>query len=212
MTGEMHDKAALRARFRALRAQATPESAQAAAEKIAALATPFLAALRQQAGLSAEQTPIALYAALPGELDCAPLLRRLADENYPTLLPVAGAKATPLVFRLWRPGDALIAGRFGLREPLSETAELTPKILLAPLLAFDDLGGRLGFGGGYYDATLAALRAGQEFLAAGGLAYARQQAAKIPMESHDARLDFVVTEEKLLPPTDSSCGYSSSAT
>ena len=63
-----------------------------------------------------------------------------------------------MTFRLWRPGDPLVAGRFGLREPSAGAPEMRPKILFAPLLGFDAEGTRLGFGGGYYDATLARLR------------------------------------------------------
>ena len=135
--------------------------------------------------------------ALPGELDCLPLLAELSRQGVPTLLPVAAQKATPLTFRLWRPGDPLLAGRYGLREPHPAAPEMTPKIILAPLLGFDLRGGRLGFGGGYYDVTLAHLRA-QGPVLAGGLAFAFQEIEKIPMEAHDAKLDFVITEEGLL--------------
>ena len=134
---------------------------------------------------------------MPGELDCFALLEKLAAENFPTLLPVAGAKATPLKFRLWRPGEKLVAGRHGLREPDSSAPAKTPKIILAPLLGFDLSGGRLGFGGGYYDATLAHLRAAGPVLA-GGLAFSFQKIDKIPLEPHDVKLDFVITEEGLL--------------
>jgi 5-formyltetrahydrofolate cyclo-ligase len=198
----------MRRRFKLFRARVSADEAQAAALIIAETTLVFLNAL----GLTPERTPIALYASLPGELDALPLLRRLAESQYPTLLPVAGEKATPLTFRLWRPGDALVAGRFGLREPTPDAPEMGPKIVFAPLLAFDAKGGRLGFGGGYYDATLADLRASKKLLAAGGLAFARQEAAEIPMEKHDARLDFVVTEQQILTFTETSCDFSSSAT
>jgi len=128
------------------------------------------------------------------------------------LLPCAAEKATPLTFRLWRPGDPLVGGRFGLSEPAPGAAEIAPKILLAPLLAFDERGGRLGFGGGYYDATLAKLRASGAFLAAGGLAFSRQQADAVPMEKHDAALDFVITEVNILNFMGDRCAFSSSAT
>ena len=73
-------------------------------------------------------------------------------------------------------------------------------------------GGGLGFGGGYYDATLAALRARKILVAAGGLAFARQRAAALPMEKHDAPLDFVITEQETLNFMEGRCGFSSSAT
>jgi 5-formyltetrahydrofolate cyclo-ligase len=189
----LFDKSILRARLREARATISDATASVAAHKIAALALPFIKTLSDRAPA---ETPVALYNALPGELDCLPLLQSLSVAGYKTLLPVAGPKATPLTFRLWKPGDPLSAGRFGLREPEAEAPEMIPKILFAPLLGFDGKGGRLGFGGGYYDATLAHLRK-TGLIAAGGLAFAVQKIDAIPMEAHDEALDFVVTEDNL---------------
>lgn len=210
--GRLDQKAELRQRFKGVRASIPKDVAEASARKIAEATPAFLAALIERAACAPDKTPVALYRALPGELDCSALLAALAAFGFPTLLPCAAEKATPLAFRLWRPGDPLVGGRFGLSEPAPEAEERTPKILLAPLLAFDDSGGRLGFGGGYYDATLARLRADDRFLAAGGLAFSRQQAEKLPMEKHDAPLDFVVTEKDILNFMGDRCGFSSSAT
>ena len=113
------------------------------------------------------------------------------------MLPVAGVKATPLTFRLWQPGDQLVAGPHGLREPDATALAQMPKIILAPCWALTQAGGRLGFGGGYYDATLARLRDAGAVLA-GGLAFSFQKIDKIPLEPHDEALDFVITEEGLL--------------
>ncbi len=184
------DKALLRSQLRDIRAKIPPAEAELAARRVAELALMLLAEI----GGMPEATPVALYARLPGELDSFPLLEALAAKNFPTLLPVSGEKATPLDFRLWRPGEKLVAGRYGLREPDCSAPRLSPKVLFAPLLGFDGEGGRLGFGGGYYDATLAYLRRGSRVVA-GGLAFARQQVAEIPREKHDEILDFVITEE-----------------
>jgi 5-formyltetrahydrofolate cyclo-ligase len=200
--GREVDKAALRVELRAAREAVEPAQAAVAAEKIAQGALDFL--LERTKLLDPEQTPVALYAALPGELDCLPLLQALTAKGFPTLLPVAGTKAAPLTFRRWRPGEPLAAGRYGLREPAATAPEMTPKILFAPLLGFDSEGTRLGFGGGYYDATLAYLR-GAGLIAAGGLAFACQRAEKIPREAHDEKLDFVVTETEVLVFTEFSC-------
>jgi 5-formyltetrahydrofolate cyclo-ligase len=202
----------LRERFKEVRASIPTDVATKAALALAETAPPFLTRLAGKAGLAPAEAPVALYFALPGELDSSALLGALAALGFPTLLPCAGAKATPLAFRLWRPGDPLVAGRFGLREPSPAAPDIAPKVVLAPLLAFDARGGRLGFGGGYYDATLAALRAQATFLAAGGLAFARQEAPKLPTEKHDAALDFVITEEKIFDIAGDRCGFSSSAT
>jgi 5-formyltetrahydrofolate cyclo-ligase len=190
----MHiDKSLLRAQLGESRAQVSRDACAEAARKIVAHALPFIKTLSDRAPT---ETPVALYNALSGELDCLPLLQSLAAAGYQTLLPVAGAKATPLTFRLWKPCDPLTTGRYGLREPEAEAPEMTPKILFAPLLGFDGKGGRLGFGGGYYDATLAHLRK-TGLIAAGGLAFAVQKIDAIPVEAHDEPLDFVVTEDNL---------------
>jgi 5-formyltetrahydrofolate cyclo-ligase len=204
-------KSHLRGRMLEVRSKIRADVAALAAHAVARRAFPFLESLAAKAGFPPAETPVALYAALRGELECGPLLAALAEKGFPTLLPVAGEKATPLVFRLWRPGDALARGRFGLREPLPEAAEVPPKIVFTPLLGFDCLGTRLGFGGGYYDATLARLRE-KGLVAAGGLAFACQRAENIPREAHDEKLDFVITEEEILDFTENTCASSSSAT
>jgi 5-formyltetrahydrofolate cyclo-ligase len=183
----IQEKTHLRARLRAARAAVSPLQAEAAAQAVADRALALtLERLENPA-------PVALYAPLPGELDAFPLLEALARIGFPTLLPVAGENATPLTFRLWRPGAPLVVGRFGLREPSASAPEMRPEMLFLPLLGFDSEGTRLGFGGGYYDATLDHLRA-KGLTAAIGLAFSCQQAKKIPRESHDEKLDFVVTE------------------
>ena len=196
----LETKPALREKLLFARQSLSASDRELAAGRLAARASDFwnslLASSPTLAALAPPQIPIALYAALPGELDCFPLLERLAAQNFPTLLPAAGAKATPLKFRLWRPGEKLVVGRFGLREPDISAPEMTPKIIFAPLLGFDAEGGRLGFGGGYYDATLAQLRREAPVLA-GGLAFSCQQAERIPREKHDQSLDFVITEDRI---------------
>jgi 5-formyltetrahydrofolate cyclo-ligase len=186
------DKTLLRSQLRETRAKIPPAEAELAALRVAERAVILLA----EFGGVPEATPVALYASLPGELDSLPLLDALAAKNFPTLLPVSGEKARPLKFHLWRPGEKLVNGRYGLREPQSSAPEMSPKVVFAPLLGFDGEGGRLGFGGGYYDATLAYLRRESRVLA-GGLAFSRQQVAAIPREKHDEKLDFVITEERV---------------
>lgn len=190
------DKSVLRALLREARAKITHDEAERAARLMAEHAKSFVDKWLARTGGAPAQTPIALYASLPGELDCLPLLAKLAQTGFPTLLPAAGAKATPLKFRLWRPGEKLVAGRYGLREPESSAPEMEPKIVFAPLLGFDGQGGRLGFGGGYYDATIGHLRR-RGPVAAGGLAFALQKIDTIPLEPHDEKLDFVITEERV---------------
>jgi 5-formyltetrahydrofolate cyclo-ligase len=132
------------------------------------------------------------YAAMPGELDAGPLLARLHEEGFDLALPVTIGRGKPLVFRIWRPGDAMGAGFQGIAEPLPSAPEAAPDIVLLPLLAFDDAGYRLGYGGGHYDRSLAKLRAQQRVIAV-GLAYDEQKVDAVPHDRYDQRLDWILT-------------------
>jgi 5-formyltetrahydrofolate cyclo-ligase len=98
----------------------------------------------------------------------------------------------PLKFRLWEPGVEMIAGEFGAFIP-AEGDWMTPEIVIVPLVAYDLTGGRLGYGGGFYDRTLEGLRANQATLAI-GFAYTAQQADSIPLEPTDQPLNLMITE------------------
>jgi 5-formyltetrahydrofolate cyclo-ligase len=137
---------------------------------------------------------VAGYAPLKGEIDPTPLLERLSETGHPIALPLAERPGDPLVFRRWRPGERLQVGQFGAREPDRAAPLLKPDAVIVPLVAFDRQGYRLGRGGGFYDRTLAELRAGGLDVTV-GLAFSVQEAKDVPREPHDARLDWVVTEE-----------------
>ena len=130
------------------------------------------------------------------EIDIRPLLLALHARGQPLCLPVTPKRGQPLHFRRWAPGDALGHGPMGTRQP-AQGAEVTPDWLLVPLLAFDRAGRRLGYGGGYYDRTLADLRASR-LITAIGIAFAAQEVELSFAEPHDARLDFVLTEAELI--------------
>jgi 5-formyltetrahydrofolate cyclo-ligase len=95
--------------------------------------------------------------------------------------------------RAWSFGAPLVSGVWGIREPPADAPEVFPDILIVPLLAFDRRGYRLGYGGGYYDRTIARLRAVKPVTAA-GLAFAAQQIDQVPTTPRDERLDLVLTE------------------
>jgi 5-formyltetrahydrofolate cyclo-ligase len=138
------------------------------------------------------------YWPLSGELDPRVAMARLAGRGHPLALPRLDGSGRPLRFLAWRAGDVLDAGAFGLMEPQPAQPELLPDLVLVPLLAFDRQGGRLGYGKGYYDRTLAKLRAGPRPPVAIGLAFADQEVADVPTGPHDVALDAVVTEHALL--------------
>ena len=135
---------------------------------------------------------------LPGEIDTRPLLAALHAQGHSLALPCTPRKGKPLIFREWSPIDHLKAGPYGTREPYPVKSEVFPTLVLVPLLGFTNLGERLGYGGGYYDRTLAALRSyhqkdGTEIFAC-GVAFAAQEAAYIPVDEHDMLLDGILTE------------------
>jgi 5-formyltetrahydrofolate cyclo-ligase len=132
------------------------------------------------------------FAPLPDELRIWPLLRRLAGEGYRLALPVMQGKGLPLLFRAWKPGDAMDKAVWDIAEPRADQPKLEPDVLLVPLLAFDRQGWRLGYGGGFYDRTLAELR-GRKAVTAVGLGYDQQQVDAVPHLPYDQRLDWVLT-------------------
>lgn len=181
----MNGKDALRRLARATREAAARGDPTGAA---LALARHFLA------GLSlAPDAIVAGYWPTQGEIDPRPLMRALAGRGHGLALPVIAAKAAPLIFRRWDGATLPPAGRFGIPAPDAAAPEIRPDVILVPLLAFDARGHRLGYGGGYYDRTLAGWRAGGGGLAI-GLAFAAQQVDELPTEPTDQPLDGIATE------------------
>ncbi len=181
-------KAELRREAMARRDALPPEARQAAAEAIAARKFPLTIA---------PGTVVSGFMPLKSEINPLPLMRKLAGQGARLALPVVAGRGKPLAMREWNFGEPLVAGVWGIREPKLEAAVLDPDILLVPLLAFDRAGHRIGYGAGYYDLTLAQLRARKPVIAV-GLAFAAQEVAAIPATSRDARLDLVLTEREVL--------------
>jgi len=184
----LQTKAELRREAIARRDALPAEARQAAAEAIAARAFPLAI------------TPGAIVSGLmplKSEINPLPLMRKLAGQGARLALPVVIGRGKPLIMREWTFGEPLSAGVWGIREPEPEAAEVEPDILLVPLLAFDRAGYRIGYGGGYYDRTIARLRAHKAVIAV-GLAYAAQEVSAVPATPRDARLDLVLTEREVI--------------
>ncbi len=135
-------------------------------------------------------TIVAGFWPLPGEIDIRGLLETLHRHVHTIALPVTPPSGEPLAFRRWSPGTALRPGRFGTLAPDGD--EVRPDWLFVPLLAFDRRGHRLGYGGGYYDRTLAAL----PDAVAIGCAFAAQEVAEVPAGPNDVKLAGVATERE----------------
>lgn len=148
-----------------------------------------------------ENAIVSLYHPMPDEMDTKPLAEALLERGFEIALPVTPKKRGPLSFRAFREGDPLKADSFGVMTPLEAALEVRPTLIVAPLLAFTRDGCRLGYGGGYYDRTLAALRAESDILAI-GFAFAAQEVEKLPMTATDQRLDWIVTEREAIDARD----------
>jgi 5-formyltetrahydrofolate cyclo-ligase len=153
------------------------------------------------AGLLAAEAPgtvVSLYDPIRTEIDPRPAVAGAAG-RLRLAMPVIAGPGLPLAFRAWSPGATMEPGPFGVAVPaVGDTLE--PTVLVVPMLAFDRRGFRLGYGGGFFDRTLAGLRAGGGRVRAIGYAFAAQQVAELPVDPTDEPLDVIVTETGLLRP------------
>jgi 5-formyltetrahydrofolate cyclo-ligase len=180
-------KQQLRATALAARDALSDDARMDAAQAIAARGLPF--ALQAGAVVSG-------YAPIRSELDPTPLMLHLAGLGAQLALPVVLARGHSLSFRAWSPDDRLVLGPLGIPEPSPAAAELVPDVMLVPLAAFDRIGHRIGYGGGYYDYTFSHLRKTKHVIGV-GLAFAVQEIPAVPALAHDAALDYVLTEQEM---------------
>jgi 5-formyltetrahydrofolate cyclo-ligase len=183
------DKTALRVQLRALRRRLAVEVPDAAER----------AAHRLPLSRFSRFSDVAAYWPTGAELDPMPVLQAILDFNAgaKACLPTAIDRDSALRFRLWRPSEELVADVFGIPSPPASAPEVTPNLVIAPLLGFDRSGGRLGQGGGHYDRTLAALREARPIFVL-GLAFSGQEIEAIATEPHDQQLDAIVTETEFI--------------
>ena len=165
-----------------------PTVRQAAAETIAA---------RQLPVAVTPGTIVSGFSPLKTEINPLPLLRKFAEAGASLALPCIAGRGYQLIMRAWEFGAPLAAGQWGIREPTPDAAEVAPDILIVPLAAFDRAGHRIGYGAGYYDMTIHALRAKKNIVAI-GIAFAAQEIAKVPATERDERLDLVLTEREVI--------------
>jgi len=142
---------------------------------------------------------VAGYWPVKNEIDIRPVLDGLAAHDAISALRVMAGDTRPLTFRRWVAGDRMVPASFGVFEPDTDRPAADPDIVIVPLLGFDTAGNRLGYGGGYYDRTLAALRRRRAVLAV-GVAYDCQECEKIPVHAGDVALDMVLTDQRTIVP------------
>ena len=185
---ETSAKAILRTHMRALRRQLVREHPEADWQ-----AGDHAEAMLAKLGVK-KPGVIAVYKAVGAEMDPRPLVENMIKLGWRIALPACEALDAPVVFRAFAPGDRLAPDAAEMAAPLASAQELHPDIVITPLLAFDRHGHRLGQGGGYYDRTLASLRAEAQPPKVVGLAFSRQEVDRVPTNDHDQKLDAVLTE------------------
>jgi len=144
----------------------------------------------------AKLSPVAGYWPVGGEIDGRPLLAALAKAGRTVALPRMESRQGPARFLQWRGNETLRPDAFGVPSPPADGADLSPRLFLIPLLAFDRAGRRLGQGGGHYDRIINLYRAHGAI--AVGLAYAEQEMGVVPTGPHDAHLDWIITPKEAI--------------
>ncbi len=184
MDDTTRQKKDLREQAKARRSQAYARRRAAASEGLAKHGIGFAGPV--------EGAEVSAFLAIGEELDPLPLMRRLWAAGHAIGLPVMVGKAKPLVFREWREGEPLREVQWGIREPQDSARVIVPDIVLVPLLAFDCHGYRLGYGGGFYDRSIAEIRAAKPVITI-GLAYDELEVDAVPHDDYDQRLEWVLT-------------------
>jgi len=195
------DKNELRAALRAARWAAAQNNAKAMLDLLAHFRNHIVPELKARAG------HVAGYAAMGQEINALPVMEIFSNHGLSLCLPVVAHEDAPLIFRAYQIGDKLQPNyMYKIPEPPTDRPVVVPDIVLVPLLGFDRAGNRIGYGKGYYDRTLAHLRAkrdqdngrAQVAVTAIGLAYNEQEVEQITAEPHDQPLNIIVTPREVI--------------
>lgn len=177
-------KSRMREAAKAVRKQAAASHSESAARVFASHGIGF-------AGINPPAI-VSGYQPIGDEADISAMMAGLSRAGFQIALPVMVGKGQPLEFRAWSPGDTLDEVQWGIQEPGDDASVLLPDVMLCPLLAFDAAGYRLGYGGGYYDRSLAEIRARKPVITI-GIAFNEQQVDAVPRDTYDQRLDWILT-------------------
>ena len=145
---------------------------------------------------------VGLYYPIFNEISPLVFIKYFKDNNITTALPVVDINSNSMVFKKWFKKEKLQKSHIGTYEPLRTNKTIFPQIIVVPMLMFDRKLNRLGYGAGYYDKLISTLKRyfdkKQKNFITIGLAYSEQETKTIPYESHDQKLDFIVTEKEIL--------------
>ena len=145
---------------------------------------------------------VGLYYPIYNEISPLVFIKYFKDNNITTALPVVDSNSNSMVFKKWPKKEKLQKSHIGTYEPLLTNKTIFPQIIIVPMLTFDRKLNRLGYGAGYYDKLISNLKRyfdkKQKNFITIGLAYSEQETKSIPYESHDQKLDFIVTEKEIL--------------
>ena len=145
---------------------------------------------------------VGLYYPIFNEISPLVFIKYFKDNNITTALPVVDSNSNSMVFKKWFKKEKLQKSHIGTYEPLLTNKTIFPQIVVVPMLTFDRKLNRLGYGAGYYDKLISTLKRyfdkKQKNFITIGLAYSEQETKSIPYESHDQKLDFIVTEKEIL--------------
>ena len=183
----IEDKRTLRSAMLAWRGALGDDERRAAADGL-------LETLRREKPFEG-RTVVSGFWPIKDEIDIRPLMIEQFNAGCQLALPVVQGRGKPLLFRAWRPGDPLEAGVFGTLQPSARRETLEPDGLIVPMLACDHDGWRLGYGGGFYDRTLAGLRLRRPVKAV-GVAFDGQYVADVPHGPDDQRVDWLLTDKR----------------
>ena len=143
-----------------------------------------------------------LYYPVFNEISPLVFIEYFKDNNITTSLPVVDSNSNSMVFKKWFKKEKLQKSHIGTYEPLRTNKTIFPQVIIVPMLMFDRKLNRLGYGAGYYDKSILNLKRyfnkKQKNFITIGLAYSEQETRSIPYESHDQKLDFIVTEKEIL--------------
>jgi 5-formyltetrahydrofolate cyclo-ligase len=145
---------------------------------------------------------VGLYYPIFNEISPLVFIEYFKDNNITTALPVVDSNSNSMVFKKWFIKEKLQKSYLGTYEPLRTNKTIFPQVIIVPMLMFDRKLNRLGYGAGYYDKSILNLKRyfnkKQKNFITIGLAYSEQETRSIPYESHDQKLDFIVTEKEIL--------------